>query len=128
MQPILVEIAAGELVDKITILQIKLARLADPAKLANVRHELGVLQAVYADAFTPSPRLEQLTGELRSVNEAIWVIEDDIRDLDRRQIHDARFIQMARDVHQANERRATLKREISLLRGGGILEEKSYVN
>ena len=121
-----VEISAGELIDKITILEIKRERIADPAKLANVRRELEVLSTVRDREVASSSQLTELTAELRQVNEALWRIEDDIRDCEHRQEFGPRFIELARSVYRHNDRRAALKRSINELLGSRLTEEKSY--
>ena len=121
-----VEISAGELVDKITILEIKSERIADPAKLANVRRELGVLAAVRDREVASSSQLAALTAELRQANEALWQVEDDIRDCEQRQDFGPRFIELARSIYRHNDRRAALKRSINDLLGSRLTEEKSY--
>ena len=79
MKPILVEIAAGELLDKITILQIKRVHITQPDKVLNIENELAALEAARATAMPASQQLDRLVAELRDINEALWVIEDDIR-------------------------------------------------
>jgi tetratricopeptide (TPR) repeat protein len=125
-RPILVETAPGELLDKITILEIKSSRLADAAKLANVRRELAVLSAARDEAVPPSAELERLTAELRGVNEALWDVEDELRRCEREQDFGARFIELARSVYQTNDRRSAIKRGINDLLGSSLKEEKSY--
>ncbi|MBT6157491.1 MAG: hypothetical protein HOL01_12180 [Planctomycetaceae bacterium] len=128
MSPILVEIAPGELIDRMTILEIKSERITDAAKLANVRIELETLQRA-RDADVPaSDQLDRLTAELKAVNEALWEIEDDIRDCERAQDFGPRFIELARSVYVTNDQRAALKREINDLLGSRIVEEKSYAS
>ena len=122
---VLVEVSPGELIDKITILEIKLARLPDAAALANVRREHGSLERERA-RLPASPELARLTDELKAVNEALWVIEDDIRDCERAKDFGAKFVELARSVYRNNDRRAALKREINVLLGSAIVEEKSY--
>lgn len=122
----LVEIAPGELVDKITILVIKLERITDPAKLRNVEHEHRVLTAVLPVAFQTDAKLMQLRGDLKAVNEIIWQVEDDIRDHERRKDFGPSFVELARAVYVNNDRRAALKREINDVLQSAILEEKSY--
>ena len=112
--------------DKITILQIKADRIDDAAKLANVRRELQALQDSSAAAVPASAELDQLVAELKTVNEALWVIEDDIRDCERTGDFGPRFIALARSVYKTNDRRAQLKRRINLLLGSSLVEEKSY--
>lgn len=121
-----IDVGAGELIDKITILQIKAARIDDFAKLRNVRHELSILTAAAARALTPSPRLEELTTRLRSVNETLWRIEDDIRECERGEDFGPEFVALARAVYRTNDRRADIKREINALTGSELVEEKSY--
>jgi len=121
-----VAVAPGELIDKITILEIKAVRIGDGAKRANVRAELAVLVEARDRAIVGSDELEALASELRSVNEALWDIEDDIRDREREGDFGERFVALARSVYQTNDLRAELKRRINLLLGSAILEEKSY--
>jgi len=125
-QPVTVEIAPGELIDKITILEIKSARLAEADKLANVRRELAALVAVRERAVPPSDELARLTAELKAANEALWDIEDEIRRCEGGQDFGPRFIELARSVYRTNDRRAGLKRRINQLLGARFLEEKSY--
>ena len=123
---LLVEISAGELIDKITILEIKLANIEDPAKRANIRHEYEQLSATAAQALPQSAALQELTIALRQVNAELWQVEDDIRDKERAQSFDSAFIALARSVYRTNDRRAALKREINALLQSDIVEEKSY--
>lgn len=125
-KPILVEIAPGELIDKITILEIKSERIADDGKLKNVRVELQVLEAARDAAMAASAELADLTTQLKQVNEALWDIEDAIRDCERGHDFGPKFIQLARSVYHSNDRRAALKRQINELLGSKLLEEKSY--
>lgn len=121
-----VEVGEGELIDKITILEVKLARISDPAKLKNVRHEYEVLEATSKAEIPPSVELDALRAELKSINEELWVIEDDIRICEKRSDFGAEFIRLARAVYFTNDRRATVKRRINDLLGASIVEEKSY--
>jgi hypothetical protein len=125
-KPILVEIAPGELIDKITILEIKSERIADADKLKNVRVELDVLAAARDAAMAASAELAELTAQLKQVNEALWEIEDAIRDCERGQDFGPKFIELARSVYHSNDRRAALKRQINKLLGSKLIEEKSY--
>lgn len=124
---IAVPVSPGELVDKITILEIKAERIADPRKLENVRRELRLLQEVRDAAIRPSDGLDGLTRQLRTVNQALWETEDDIRACERRGDFGAGFIELARSVYKTNDRRAALKREVNELLGSALVEEKSYV-
>jgi hypothetical protein len=124
--PIFVEIAAGELIDKITILEIKLDQIEDAAKRANIRREYEQLSAVFHEHISPSDELAQLTAALKGANQELWQIEDDIRERERMKDFDPEFVALARAVYQTNDRRAALKREINALLQSSIFEEKSY--
>lgn len=121
-----IQIAPGELIDKITILEIKLERIDDAEKLANVQHEWDLLTASLASHTTPSDDLTALTAELKKINETLWVIEDDIRDCERGGDFGPTFIALARAVYRTNDERACLKRAINDLLGSDLVEEKSY--
>ena len=121
-----VEVSAGELVDKITILEIKAERIADPDRLANVHRELRSLTAARREAIESSAELDELTAELRRVNERLWEIEDDIRDCERKRKFGERFIELARAVYRTNDRRAAAKHRINELLGSELVEEKDY--
>ena len=126
MTSLLIPASVGELIDKITILRIKSERIADEAKLKNVRTELGILNETLAKDVPASDELTRLDGALQSVNEELWVIEDDIRDCERAGDFGPEFIRLARAVYVTNDKRAALKKEINLLLGSHIVEEKSY--
>lgn len=121
-----IEISPGELIDKITILIIKSERVEGAAKLANVRVELALLDSARASQITLSPELVALEKELKSINETLWVIEDDIRDCERAKDFGNRFVELARAVYRTNDERSRIKREINELLGSVIVEEKSY--
>lgn len=123
---IMTAIAPGELIDKITILRIKSERISDEAKLKNIRTELDILQKTQAEEVPQSAEMTRLEGELKTVNEALWDIEDDIRDCERAKDFGEEFIRLARAVYITNDKRAALKKEINLLLGSTIVEEKSY--
>ena len=123
---IFVEIAAGELIDKITILEIKLDQINETAKRVNVRREYELLSAVLQEQITPGEQLAELTAALKAANEELWHIEDDIRERERAKDFGPEFIALARSVYQTNDRRAALKREINALLQSAIIEEKSY--
>ncbi len=123
-----VEISIGELIDKITILELKSERIHEPDKLANVSRELSLLSECL-DRYVPeSPALSQLTKELKKVNTSLWEIEDAIRDCERKKQFDETFIRLARSVYQTNDRRMKLKREINQITGSLLKEEKSYAS
>ncbi|TCT04640.1 hypothetical protein EDC64_10672 [Aquabacter spiritensis] len=121
---ILAPISAGELIDKITILEIKAERISDPAKRANVVHELDALAALREVHGLGT--VAALAEALKAVNAALWDIEDEIRVLEREQRFDARFVALARAVYVTNDRRAALKKDINRAVGSAIVEEKSY--
>jgi hypothetical protein len=123
---ITVEIAPGELIDKITILEIKARHITDAVKLANVTTELGILAATRDQAIAPSADMDRLAKELTRVNEALWDIEDHIRDCERAKDFGPRFVELARAVYHTNDERARLKRQVNELLGSRIVEEKSY--
>ena len=123
----LVPVSFGELVDKITILEIKSERIGDPSKLVNVRVELELLTTALARFCVLPPRAGELKAELRRINEALWEIEDQIRDCERNNDFGAKFVDLARRVYMTNDRRSTIKRQLSELAGSAIVEEKSYI-
>ncbi len=121
-----VPVSMGELVDKVTILEIKSERITDPAKLDNVRRELALLNGRLAPLAKSAPGLAALKASLRAINEELWRIEDDIRDCERMRDFGSRFVELARAVYRTNDRRAAKKREIDALVGSDLVEEKSY--
>ncbi len=133
MRDILVPLSPGELLDKITILRIKAARIADPAKLRNVQVELDLLAATWRESGCAAPpdadAARALTADeqaLQAVNERLWDIEDRIREKEAAQRFDAEFVELARAVYQSNDERAAIKKRINLRLGSRIVEEKSY--
>lgn len=124
------EIACGELLDKITILQIKTERIKDPEKLKNIQTELESLLDTYEHSLSKEMRdeLEELVTELKKINETLWDIEDNIRDKERAQEFDTRFVELARSVYFTNDERCAVKRKINMKLGSRIVEEKSYKN
>ena len=121
-----VPVSWGELLDKITILEIKAERIADPAKIANVAKELAALQRTRDAAGVDLTPVATAIAALRDVNDTLWRIEDDIRDCERQGDFGARFLGLARDVYRTNDRRAALKRQINEALGSELVEEKSY--
>jgi Family of unknown function (DUF6165) len=126
MSEISVPVSPGELIDKVTILEIKSARIGDAKKLANVRAELAILQGTWAKSAYARIDISAEKNALQAVNERLWVIEDDIRDKERAKAFDAEFIRLARAVYVENDERAALKKRINEKLGSSIVEEKSY--
>jgi len=126
MNEIKVPVSPGELLDKITILRIKSRRMSDPDKLRNVRLELEALQDIWISSTYAAVDVDADVNALTTVNERLWVVEDDIRDKERTQAFDAEFIRLARAVYVENDERAAIKRRINLKLGSAIVEEKSY--
>jgi len=120
-----VEVSWGELIDKITILEIKQQRLTSPQAVANVRRELAALSRVVQE-LNPPKALDALTQSLKSINETLWEIEDRIRAKEAARSFDAQFIELARSVYRNNDERARLKREINAVMQSGLVEEKQY--
>jgi hypothetical protein len=120
-----VPVSWGELVDKITILQIKSDRISDEAKLRNVRKELGLLKDRLG-ANADDAEVSRLAKALYDVNAALWDIEDDIRDCENAGDFGDKFVELARSVYITNDRRADLKREVNAALGSALVEEKSY--
>ena len=119
-------VSYGELIDKITILEIKSRRITDDAKLANVRNELDMLNATWANDAASHTDIADERERLHAVNETLWDIEDAIRVKERAQAFDQEFIELARAVYFRNDERAAFKREINLRLGSELVEEKSY--
>ena len=119
-------ISIGELVDKITILEIKAQRLRDPRKRDAVSKELSLLNEIDYAMGERGVTINAVKDELRQVNEALWDIEDRIRDCEREQSFGEEFIQLARAVYKTNDRRAELKRRINEISGSALMEVKSH--
>jgi hypothetical protein len=126
MDAILVPVSPGELLDKITILRIKSARIADAGKLANVRRELALLEQHWRQAVPLPAALAEEEAALQRVNAELWEIEDRIRELEAQRRFDAGFIELARAVYLRNDERAAIKQHINLALDSAIIEEKSY--
>lgn len=121
-----IPVAPGELLDKLTILEIKLERIDDADKLANVRREHELLTQVWENAGKESAVIAGLKAELLAVNKRLWQIEDDIRDCEREGEFGEHFVRLARSVYMENDERAAIKKKINLALGSEIVEEKSY--
>lgn len=121
-----IELSVGELLDKITILQIKAERINDEAKLENINKELQVLESLWSASPYSQNDLDKETNDLKAINEELWDIEDKIRDKESEQAFDDVFIELARSVYFTNDRRAEIKRVINTKTGSELVEEKSY--
>jgi Family of unknown function (DUF6165) len=126
MQDILVPVSPGELLDKITILRIKSARMTDAAKLANVRHELQLLEQTWTATVPAGATAAEEERALQAVNERLWDVEDRLRDLEAAKQFDKDFIELARAVYIHNDERAALKKRVNTRLGSTLVEEKSY--
>lgn len=126
MKDILVPISPGELLDKITILRIKAARISDATKVANVKHELALLETTWRESGATAVDLSAEEADLTRVNEKLWVIEDEIRDEERAKRFGEKFIELARAVYVTNDERAAIKKRVNTRLGSTIVEEKSY--
>lgn len=126
MGEVKIAVSWAELLDKITILRIKEERMSDPAKLANVRRELAMLQAVVAESGGIPEVAEPQVVALKQANEAIWDLEEEIRAYDRREEFGPSFVACARRIYRSNDHRAAIKRTINELFNSAIVEEKSY--
>ncbi len=116
----------AEVLDKITILEIKSERIKDADKVANVKRELELLSASWLEAVEQDDSVRRIHAELKTINEALWEIEDDIRDKERAREFDQVFIDLARSVYVTNDQRANAKKELNIYLGSEIVEEKSY--
>jgi hypothetical protein len=121
-----VQVSWGELIDKVTILEIKSAKLTSEAALANVRRELAHLSGIAEAAIAQNPGVGAVKAQLRAANEQLWQIEDDIRAKEAGKSFDADFIALARAVYHTNDHRGRLKREIDRLLQSDFMEEKQY--
>ena len=126
MEQISVPVSPGELVDKITILEIKAERITDEEKLKNVKTELELLVQVWEAASVDAEAVLPLKETLKGINQALWDIEDQIRVKESKQEFDQEFIDLARSVYVQNDQRAAAKKQINVLLGSKIKEEKSY--
>jgi len=128
LMPLLIPASVGELIDKITILEIKQQRIADAAKQLNISRELQALVAVVEEQELGYPlgALAELGQQLSAVNQQLWDIEDDIRECERQADFGTRFVELARAVYHRNDERAVLKRRINEQCGSELVEEKSY--
>ncbi len=128
MSEITVPVSFGELLDKLSILQIKSERMDDPAKLANVRTELSALEQTWMAHPAAGHDIVRLRADLKAVNERLWDIEDAVRVKERAGEFGEDFVQLARSVYLENDERARIKKAINLALGSAYVEEKSYAD
>lgn len=119
-------ISPGEILDKLSILEIKLERITDNIKHKNIQIEYDLLQDIIKENLPKSTALNDLYSQLKSINESLWDIEDDIRDCERQKDFSQTFIDLARAVYITNDQRADIKKQINQLLGSKLVEEKSY--
>ena len=120
------KISVGEFLDKLTILQIKQAKIKDPDKLANINLELNTLMKVWDKTSYDKSSLQDEISSLYEINLKLWDIEDDIRDKESRKEFDQVFVELARAVYNTNDLRAKIKNQINQKSGSVLVEEKSY--
>jgi hypothetical protein len=125
--PLLVPISVGELLDKLSILELKAAAIVDPARRANVMREQAALAAVRRREVAATPEVDALYAALRAVNRRLWQTEDSLRECERAGRFDDGFVDLARSVYRDNDRRARIKQRINELTGSDIVEEKTYL-
>ena len=123
-----VEVSAGELFDKLTILQIKMEHITHRSKLCNIQNEREAIELTIQTQIPMTPALSRLVAELKAINQALWDIEDAIRAKEAAQEFDQEFIDLARSVYFTNDKRGMVKREINELVGSRLMEEKQYTN
>ena len=121
-----VPISPGELVDKITILEIKKEFIKNDNKIKNINHEYDLLMKIYTTQISETDGISELKNKLKEINLELWKIEDDIRDCEREKSFSDTFIELARSVYFTNDRRSKVKLEINLLLNSNLVEEKSY--
>lgn len=126
IQTVMAEISVGELIDKITILEIKQDRIDSAQKLTNINTELDALNKLRQTSIPETGELSRLEQQLKAVNEDLWGLEDNIRFHEKSKNFGETFVKLARSVYRTNDKRSNLKREINRLMGSSIIEEKSY--
>ena len=126
LNTILSPVSPGELLDKLTILEIKNSQINDSEKLKNIRLEYDILSDLRKEKIENDDKINHLYKSLKEVNESLWEIEDDIRECEKNNDFSKKFIDLARSVYVTNDKRAALKKEINTYLGSTIIEEKSY--
>lgn len=125
---ILVPISPGEILDKITILQLKSEKIVDERKLQNVLIEMKILQETWQNSLFVSQDLDAQIKNLYQINSVIWDLEDLLRNKEKEKRFDEEFVDAARSIYVSNDKRARIKKEINEFLGSNIIEEKSYTN
>ena len=128
MNKIIVEVSVGELLDKISILEIKKEKIEDPKKLKFISNEYSILNEQLEKNVKTNEKLEKLYQDLKEINARLWVIEDDKRDCEKNKDFGDKFIKLSRDVHFLNDDRAKIKLEMNNLTGSKIKEIKEYTS
>ena len=128
MNKIIVEVSVGELLDKISILEIKKEKIKDPEKLKFISKEHSILKDQLEKNVNSDEKLEKLSQELKDINTKLWVIEDDKRDCEKNKDFGDKFIKLSRDVHFLNDDRAKIKLEMNNHTGSSIKEIKEYTS
>ena len=126
LEKILAEISAGELIDKITILEIKKVKISDSEKLENVEKELSSLNITFKQFIPNNPKIKQLIDQLKSINLKLWDIENAKRLAEKNMDFNKEFIELARNVYKTNDKRSKIKLEINNILGSNIKEVKSH--
>ena len=126
MSLITTPVSYGEILDKITILEIKSIKISDIEKQKNVKHELNILKKTWDQHVNPLTSIDDLKLQLKTVNQNLWDIEDNIRIKESKKQFDDEFIQIARNVYYQNDKRAAIKKKVNILLGSELIEEKSY--
>ena len=128
MNKIIIEVSVGELLDKISILEIKKEKIKDVSKLKFISNEYSILKDQFEKKINTSERLENLFQKLKEINKKLWVIEDDKRNCEKKKDFGEKFIKLSRDVHFLNDERAQIKLEINEYSSSGLKEIKEYTS
>lgn len=121
-----VQISPGELIDKITILLLKKKYIKETDQQKNICYELSILEPLLIENDLKSPEINELSKKLHKINSKLWKIEDNLRDMEKHSDFDKNFIELARSVYYTNDQRAEIKKQINIISGSKIIEEKSY--
>ena len=121
-----VQISPGELIDKITILLLKKEHIKEIDKQENICYELSILEPLLIENNLKTPEINELSKKLHKINSKLWKIEDNLRDMEKYSDFDQNFIELARSVYYTNDQRSEIKKQINIISGSKIIEEKSY--